>query len=142
MMMKITHIKRVVATVAIRINNAVRRHLPCNERHQGDRFGVVHHFGEYFSTTLEYAKYHHFTRGTAASLSLARATKITFIQLDCAIKYLMRLQLYMVADYLPNLFVKQHRRIGLDTQYICRCSGSNFQHKKFQNCLLYTSPST
>jgi len=28
--------------------------------------------------------------------------------------------LYVIADHLSSFLVKQHRRIGLDTEYICR----------------------
>ncbi len=36
----------------------------------------------------------------------------------------------MVGNNLTDFAVKQHVGIGLDTEYISRCTSSNFQYKK------------
>jgi hypothetical protein len=40
--MEITHIKCIITSVAIRIDNAVRRYLSSNQRQQGFCFGVAY----------------------------------------------------------------------------------------------------
>ena len=120
MMMEITYIQRAIAPVAIRINNAVRRYLLRNERHQCRSFCVIYHFGEYLTTTFQNAEYHHLASGTPTSPPLPRTPKIAFIQLYRAIKYFGRLKLDMMADDLPNLPVKQHWGIRLNVQDVSR----------------------
>src|SRR5665647_1671246 len=119
-MMEIAHIWRVIATVEIRIKNAARCYLSRYQRHQGYGLGVVHHLGKYLTPTFQDTKYNHLASSAATSLTLAHTTKIALIQLYCAIKYFMRLKLYMMTDHLPNLLVKQHGCIRLNVQYICR----------------------
>src|SRR5450830_28769 len=119
-MIKITHVQCVVASITIRIHNAVRRYFPGNERHEGGCFGVVHYLGKYLASTLQYSEYDYLAGGTPTPFVFANTTKIAFIQLYCTIKYFSCLKLYMMAYYLPNLPVEQHRCIRLNLQYVSR----------------------
>src|SRR5450759_3108509 len=119
-MVEIAHVQCVIAPITIRIHNAVRRYLPGNERHYGCGLGFVHFLGKYLASTLQYSEYGYLASSTPTPFAFTNTTKIAFIQLYCTIKYFSRLKLYMMAYYLPNLPVEQHRCIRLNLQYVSR----------------------
>jgi len=111
-MVEPTHIKRIVRTVGISADNAIRLDFTGNNGHQGTSLGVVDHRRADLSMTFEDAKRQPPSPQPPTSLSLPPATKLAFIQLNAAFKHFSTLVLQMVSNHLPNFLVKKAAVFG------------------------------
>ena len=138
-MMELRHIKRIIAAIAIRIDNAVRHDFLPNDGHQRVGLGVVNDLRVNAIPAFQDAKNNDLSGSAATTFAFAVATKIRFIQLDFPAKHFFCLQGKLGSNHLPDFMVKQCRRVGLDTHHIRRRSRRYFQNKKLQQtklCLL------
>jgi len=111
LMVEAAHVKRIVGTVRIGVNDAVRLDFAGNDGHQRLGSGVVDHDGVDPSLTFEDAKDSHFSCRPPASLAFTFSTKITFIHLDTTFKHLGAFMLPIIGNHLPDFLVKKRRRI-------------------------------
>jgi len=131
-MLEAAHVKGVVGTVGIGVNDAVRLDFAGNNGHQRLGSGVVDHRCVDLSLAFDDAKDSYFTRCPTTSFAFAFAPKIAFIQFDATFKNFAAFLLQMMGNHLSNFLAEKRRRIALDTQHIGGRMGSDFKHKKLK----------
>ena len=81
-MLKLSYIQHIIRMIRIRVNNAVWNNLFVHNVKQGVGFGVCNHLGVDFASSLEDAKYGHFSTSAPPTFAFSFATKITLIHFD------------------------------------------------------------
>ena len=73
--LKLGHIQRIIGTIIVSVDNAIRHHLLTNERQKGLNLGIRNHLGVALTSPLQNAKDGHLARTIQIDFLIAKGTK-------------------------------------------------------------------
>ena len=116
-MAEASHIQSVVRTPRVRVYNAVKPYFPPYHGHQRARAGIQHDPRIHLPAALQNTEHNHLAACPPTTLALARAAKITLVQLHLAAKLLAPMVLFE-RDALAQPAEESGRRIAMDSRQI------------------------
>jgi len=132
MMPEISRVTGIAGAAAVGVNNAVKLDFIENYWHQCCCPGILNHHRMDLGIALESTKNNNFISRSPASLAFARATRITPIKFNAAIKHFLAFARQMPIDDLPNFLMKRNGAVTLNSRQISRRTGSNSRNEKPQ----------
>lgn len=130
MVMEAGDIENVVDAEGVGEDDGIRHHLACDDGQNGFLSSIRDHSGIHLAPALEYAEDGDFADSAAATLSLAGATEVRFVDFDLAVEG--RGDIKLASDDFTQSMIEQRSRVTVDADQFGSSAGWGASHKMFQ----------